>query len=180
MPIRHLEVNMIFPSIDDLTKGKYNRYELCIAVAKCARMITDEYVKERAIAEAMEQTNKESGRAAYSMIKREFRDEKAVKCAINRLYAGDFVILSGADAEAKRQARAEHERIMAENRAALEAAKAKEKIDFSDDDDDDIFESDVDDDAVDAVVDDENDTDDDELSAADIDDADDADASDND
>ncbi len=180
MPIRHLEVNMIFPSIDDLTKGKYNRYELCIAVAKCARMITDEYVKERAIAEAMEQTNKESGRAAYSMIKREFRDEKAVKCAINRLYAGDFVILSGADAEAKRRARAEHERIMAENRAALEAAKAKEKIDFSDDDDDDIFESDVDDDAVDAVVDDENDTDDDELSAADIDDADDADASDND
>lgn len=174
MPIRHLEVNMIFPSIDDLTKGKYNRYELCIAVAKCARMITDEYVKERAIAEAMEQTNKESGRAAYSMIKREFRDEKAVKCAINRLYAGDFVILSGADAEAKRQARAEHERIMAENRAALEAAKAKEKIDFSDDDDDDIFESDVDDDAVDAVV------DDDELSAADIDDIDDADASDND
>lgn len=172
MPIRHLEVNMIFPSIDDLTKGKYNRYELCIAVAKCARMITDEYVKERAIAEAMEQTNKESGRAAYSMIKREFRDEKAVKCAINRLYAGDFVILSGADAEAKRQARAEHERIMAENRAALEAAKAKEKIDFSDDDDDDIFESDVDDDAVDAVV------DDDELSAADIDDID--DASDND
>ena len=183
MPIRHLEVNMIFPSIDDLTKGKYNRYELCIAVAKCARMITDEYVKERAIAEAMEQTNKESGRAAYSMIKREFRDEKAVKCAINRLYAGDFVILSGADAEAKRQARAEHERRMAENRAALEAAKAKEKIDFSDDDDDDIFESDVDDDAVDAVVDDENDVDDDaddELSAADIDDADDADASDND
>ncbi len=174
MPIRHLEVNMIFPSIDDLTKGKYNRYELCIAVAKCARMITDEYVKERAIAEAMEQTNKESGRAAYSMIKREFRDEKAVKCAINRLYAGDFVILSGADAEAKRQARAEHERIMAENRAALEAAKAKEKIDFSDDDDDDIFESDVDDDAVDAVV------DDDELSAADIDDIGDADASDND
>lgn len=174
MPIRHLEVNMIFPSIDDLTKGKYNRYELCIAVAKCARMITDEYVKERAIAEAMEQTNKESGRAAYSMIKREFRDEKAVKCAINRLYAGDFVILSGADAEAKRQARAEHERIMAENRAALEAAKAKEKIDFSDDDDDDIFESDVDDDAVDAVV------DDDELSAADIDDIDDANASDND
>lgn len=165
---------MIFPSIDDLTKGKYNRYELCIAVAKCARMITDEYVKERAIAEAMEQTNKESGRAAYSMIKREFRDEKAVKCAINRLYAGDFVILSGADAEAKRQARAEHERIMAENRAALEAAKAKEKIDFSDDDDDDIFESDVDDDAVDAVV------DDDELSAADIDDIGDADASDND
>lgn len=150
---------MIFPSIDDLTKGKYNRYELCIAVAKCARMITDEYVKERAIAEAMEQTNKESGRAAYSMIKREFRDEKAVKCAINRLYAGDFVILSGADAEAKRQARAEQERIMAENRAALEAAKAKEKIDFSDEDDDEVFESETDESDIG-----------DELSAADIDD----------
>ena len=27
---------MIYPSIEDLTKGKYNRYELVIATAKCA------------------------------------------------------------------------------------------------------------------------------------------------
>ena len=38
---------MLYPTIDELTKGKFNRYELAIATAKCARMITDEYVKQR-------------------------------------------------------------------------------------------------------------------------------------
>ena len=51
---------MIFPSISDLTKDKYNRYELVIATAKCARMITDEYVKERETAEKMTQGNKDA------------------------------------------------------------------------------------------------------------------------
>ena len=62
---------MIFPSISDLTKDKYNRYELVIATAKCARMITDEYVKERETAERMAQGNKEMDKAVYAMIKRE-------------------------------------------------------------------------------------------------------------
>ena len=34
---------MIYPSINDLSKhGRYNRYALGIAVAKCARILTDE------------------------------------------------------------------------------------------------------------------------------------------
>ena len=42
---------MIYPTIQDLTKDKINRYELAIATAKCARIITDEYVHEREAAE---------------------------------------------------------------------------------------------------------------------------------
>ena len=37
---------MIHPTISDLTKDNYNRYQLAIATAKCARLITDEYVKQ--------------------------------------------------------------------------------------------------------------------------------------
>ena len=42
---------MITPSIEQLTKGKFNRYALVIATAKCARIVTDEYVAQREIAE---------------------------------------------------------------------------------------------------------------------------------
>lgn len=42
---------MIKPSIDQLTKGKMNRYMLVMATAKCARMVTDEYVAQREKAE---------------------------------------------------------------------------------------------------------------------------------
>ena len=134
---------MIFPSISDLTKGNYNRYELVIATAKCARMITDEYVKERETAEKMIAGNKESEKAIFAMIKREFRDEKAVKCAINRLYSGDFVILDPEQAEAKRAARAaakaELLRLSEERRLQEENAE-KPLFDFSDEDEDEVLE----------------------------------------
>ncbi len=82
---------MIYPSIDEITKGKYNRYTLCIATAKCARVVTDEYVEQRELAEKM-LANKETDKSLASMIKREIRDDKAVKTAIKRLYTGEFVI----------------------------------------------------------------------------------------
>lgn len=69
---------MIYPSIDEITKNQYNRYTLCIAVAKCARIITDEYVRQRENAERM-LANKETDKTLASLIKREYRDEKAVK-----------------------------------------------------------------------------------------------------
>lgn len=131
---------MIFPSISDLTKDKYNRYELVIATAKCARMITDEYVKERETAERMAQGNKEMDKAVYAMIKREFRDEKAVKCAINRLYSGDFVILDPEAAAAKRAARAESERLEEKSRLLAEEARKIIAADLSAEDDDEVFD----------------------------------------
>lgn len=85
---------MIYPSIEELTKnGKYNRYTLVIATAKCARLVTDEYVEQRAVAEKL-LANKESDKSLASMIKREIRDEKAVKTAIKRLYQGDYIIVN--------------------------------------------------------------------------------------
>ena len=42
---------MITPSIEQLTQGKFNRYALVIATAKCARIVTDEYVAQREQAE---------------------------------------------------------------------------------------------------------------------------------
>ncbi len=90
---------MIYPSIDEITKGNYNRYTLCIATAKCARIVTDEYVEQREVAEKM-LANKETDKSIASMIKREIRDEKAVKTAIKRLYHGEFLIRESGDASA--------------------------------------------------------------------------------
>ncbi len=84
---------MIYPAIEDLTKGgKYNRYTLVVATAKCARIVTDEYVQQREHAEKLI-ANKETDKSLASMIKKEYRDEKAVKNAINRIHAGEFKII---------------------------------------------------------------------------------------
>ena len=83
---------MIYPSVEELSQGgKYNRYTLCIATAKCARMVTDEYVRQREQAEKLI-NNKETDKSLASMIKRDIRDEKAVKNAVNRLYQGEYRI----------------------------------------------------------------------------------------
>ena len=53
---------MLHPTIKDLTKDQYNRYELTLATAKCARILTDEYVKQREEAEKSMTGNKDSDR----------------------------------------------------------------------------------------------------------------------
>ena len=84
---------MIYPSVDELTQNnKDNRYTLVIAVAKCARMVTDEYVAQREAAERM-LANKETDKSLASLIRKDFRDEKAVRIAINRLYQGEYRIV---------------------------------------------------------------------------------------
>ena len=83
---------MLHPTIEELTKGEYNRYELALATAKCARLITDEYVRQHDAAEKSMTGNKETDRPLNTMIDRELRDEKAVHVAVNRLYAGEYVI----------------------------------------------------------------------------------------
>ena len=42
---------MLYPTIGQLTKDEFNRYELTLATAKCARVLTDEYVRQREEAE---------------------------------------------------------------------------------------------------------------------------------
>ena len=88
---------MIYPTIQDLTKDKINRYELAIATAKCARIITGEYVAQREQAEASMTGNKETDKPLNTMIDKEVRDEKAVKIAINRIHKGEYKIVRDAD-----------------------------------------------------------------------------------
>ena len=91
---------MIHPTIQELTyDGKFNRYELALATAKCARKITNEYVRQRDAAEKAMTGNKDTDKPLMNMIDREYRDEKAVKIAINRIHQGEYTIVEHAPEE---------------------------------------------------------------------------------
>ena len=94
---------MIYPTIKDLAKGEYNRYEIALATAKCARMITNEYTRQRVEAERQMTGNKETDKPLNTMIDKEVRDEKAVKLAIGRIYNGDYAIVHKDPAEQERE-----------------------------------------------------------------------------
>ncbi len=94
---------MIYPTINDLTKGEYNRYEIALATAKCARMITNEYTRQRQEAERSMTGNRETDKPLNAMIDKEVRDEKAVKLAIGRIYKGDYAIVHKDPAEQEKE-----------------------------------------------------------------------------
>ena len=89
---------MIKPTIAELTKDEMNRYELVLTIAKCARMVTDEYVEQRERADRMI-ANRETDKPLASLISREYRDEKAVKTAINRFHGGRYQIVYATEGE---------------------------------------------------------------------------------
>ena len=98
---------MIYPTINELTKGgEYNRYEIALATAKCARMITNEYTRQRVEAERQMTGNKETDKPLLAMIDKEVRDEKAVKLAIGRIYKGQYEIVHKDPAEQEREEQA--------------------------------------------------------------------------
>ena len=83
---------MIKPGIEELSNdGKYNRYVLCVATAKCARIVTDEYVEQFNNAQN-QVANKETDKSISQLIQRDLRDDKAVKVAIRRLYTNEYKI----------------------------------------------------------------------------------------
>ena len=89
---------MLYPSIQEILKAtekdgeeRLNKYSVTMATAKCARMITNEYIKERQIAEK-KVANKETDKDLASLITKEYRDEKAVKNALREMKQGDFEI----------------------------------------------------------------------------------------
>jgi DNA-directed RNA polymerase subunit K/omega len=94
---------MIYPAIQDLAQGEYNRYEIALATAKCARMITNEYVQQRETAERSMTGNKETDKPLNTMIDREVRDEKAVKIALSRIQNGEYTIVHKDPAEQARE-----------------------------------------------------------------------------
>ena len=80
---------MIYPTIEQLTKGEFNRYELVVGVAKCARIVTDEYVEMRAKAQKIID-NHETDKPLSALIDPDYKDKKAVKIAIADLESGRF------------------------------------------------------------------------------------------
>ena len=80
---------MIYPTIEQLTKGQFNRYELVVGVAKGARIVTDEYVEMRARAQKMIE-NHETDKPLAALIDPEYKDQKAVKIAIGKFVEGEF------------------------------------------------------------------------------------------
>ena len=87
---------MIYPTIDQLTKGRFNRYELVVAVAKGARIVTDEYVQMRAKAQKMIE-NHETDKPLAALIDPVYKDQKAVKIAIAKLDSGEFKMVKNSE-----------------------------------------------------------------------------------
>ncbi len=83
---------MIKPSIEQLTKGEINRYALVIATAKCARIVTDEYVEQREKADRLI-ANKQTDKPLSALIDSDLRNNKAVENAVQRLYNGEYKIV---------------------------------------------------------------------------------------
>ena len=80
---------MIYPTVDQRTAGKLNRYELVVGVAKCARIVTDEYIDMRSRAQKMID-NHETDKPLAALIDPVYKDQKAVKIAIANLESGRF------------------------------------------------------------------------------------------
>ena len=120
---------MIHPSIAELTKeNDINRYTLVIAAAKSARVITDEYVRQREYAEKLALSKEaDKGKSVATLIKKEYRDEKAVKLAVAGLHSGEFrIVTEGNAANAAAEEEAAPEAVeAAEETAAEEAAVAE-------------------------------------------------------
>ena len=117
---------MIHPSIAELTKDKdINRYTLVIAAAKSARVITDEYVKQREYAEKLALSKEaDKSKNIATLIKKEYRDEKAVKLAVAGLHSGEFRIVDGEECAVEEAVEEAAESV--EEAAAEESAEAAE------------------------------------------------------
>ena len=87
---------MLYPSIQELLTAtakdgeeRLNKYSITMATAKCARVITNEYIEQRHNAEKRA-ANKESEKDIGSLVNKDYRDEKAVKNALREMKEGMF------------------------------------------------------------------------------------------
>ncbi len=91
---------MLYPTIDQLTKDEFNRYELALATAKCARKLTDEYVEKKDAIEKSAVSAKDVDRNLINALNKEYREEKAVKNAISKIHDGSYKIVRETQEEA--------------------------------------------------------------------------------
>jgi len=88
---------MIFPSIEQLTQEKYNRYELVIATAKAARIITDVFNEKKEEMEKSAGIKELNPNEKMAQIQKDLKDipeEKPVKTAIQKIFDGEFIIIA--------------------------------------------------------------------------------------
>ncbi|MBE6672073.1 MAG: hypothetical protein E7599_00930 [Ruminococcaceae bacterium] len=83
---------MLYPTIEQFGGAGSDRYAVTVATAKCARIVTDEYCRQRETAERMV-SQKETDKTVFALIDKDIRDNKAVKTAINRMMEGELVVL---------------------------------------------------------------------------------------
>ena len=116
---------MIYPTVKQLTKDQFNRYELVVAVAKCARVVTNEYIDIRSKAQKMID-NHETDKSLSALIPAEYKDNKAIKIAISGLENGRFRMAHPEDVDAvKAQIKAEAEALRALSEPASETADSE-------------------------------------------------------
>ena len=77
---------MLYPSIQQLTEGKINRYALVMGTAKCARHVTDLIIK------AKEQAEMNIARDIIHDSENEEVFDKAVNIAIRRINEQKYTI----------------------------------------------------------------------------------------
>ncbi len=83
---------MIYPTVDKIGKGEFDRYSVTVAVAKAACLVKDEYSKQKEEAEKLI-GNKGSDKSIYALISEELRDDKSIKTAIDRIQSGTYEIV---------------------------------------------------------------------------------------
>ena len=80
------------PSAKEIANGKnLNRYEVVVAVAKGARLATDEYLEVREEAER-KINNHETEKSLLALLGPEYKEQKPVKVAISRLIDGEYLV----------------------------------------------------------------------------------------
>lgn len=84
---------MLHPTINELTNQDFNRYEIALAAAKCARKITDEYVTQKEAAEKAIGNSKDADRSVINKLNKEYREEKALKNALTMIKSGEYKLV---------------------------------------------------------------------------------------
>ena len=82
---------MLYPTVQDLTNDKVNRYKLVIATAKCARHIIDKANDAQVAEEASRIENDRFSKDSKN--ENILLSEKPVSIAVQKLYEGEYTIV---------------------------------------------------------------------------------------
>ena len=83
---------MLYPTIQELTGGKINRYELVIAAAKGARKVIEKDIEVREAEQKKKDLERANSKEKKAPVIGENLPEKAVTIAIKKIHAGAFSI----------------------------------------------------------------------------------------